>query len=258
MNIDVPYLLERLFTPGAPFFAGLTITVVVAVVSQIIGVLLGLMSALAHRSRYLAVRLVAMTYVLVLRGTPVIVQIFFVYFGANILFGFDPFPNQMNFILFSVSGAVVAGIVTLSLNEGAYMSEIIRAGIDAIDEGQAEAAVSVGMTRGMTMRRIILPQAWVIILPSLGNQFNGMIKTTSLLAFIGVYEIFLDAQTNYSSTFKPVENFAAVAIWYLLLTTVWTFIQRLIERRLDRVGMGNRRAAAVAGKLNKLDLGSVP
>ena len=240
-HLDLTYFLERLLNPGSPFFDGLVITICVAVISQLVGIALGLTSALGQRSGYLALRLLSRAYVLVIRGTPVIVQIFFVYFGSNILFGFDLFPNVMNFGLFHVGGAVVAGIVTLSVNEGAYMSEIIRAGIDAIDEGQSEAAVSVGMTKSMTMRRIILPQAWRIILPSLGNQFNGMIKTTSLLAFIGVYEIFLDAQTNYSVTFKPVENFAAVAIWYLGLTTVWGIVQHQIERRLDRAQSADRR-----------------
>lgn len=233
-KVDYGYFVERLIHPGGPFYAGLAITVGVAVVAQSAGVGLGLVSALCRRSGVLPARLLSQAYTLGFRGTPIIVQIFFVYFGANILFGFDLFPNTMSFGLFSLSGAVVAGTITLTLNEGAYMSEIIRAAVDAIDDGQMESSLSLGMTPGLAMRRIILPQAWRIILPTLGNQFNGMIKTTSLLAFIGVYEIFLDAQTNYSATFKPVENFAAVAAWYLLLTTVWTLVQRVLERRLNR------------------------
>ncbi len=235
-RIDYGYLLERLVHPGGPFYAGLAITVGVAVAAQSVGVVLGLASALCRRSGVLPLGLLSRAYTLVFRGTPVIVQVFFVYFGANILFGFDLFPNTMNFGLFTLSGAVVAGTLALTLNEGAYMSEIIRAAVDAVDEGQMESALSLGMTPGLAMRRIVLPQAWRIILPTLGNQFNGMIKTTSLLAFIGVYEIFLDAQTNYSVTFKPVENFAAVAAWYLLLTTVWSLAQRLLERRVNRAG----------------------
>jgi polar amino acid transport system permease protein len=112
------------------------------------------------------------------------------------------------------------------------MREIIRAGIDAIDAGQMEAARSLGMTQRLAMRRIVLPQAARVIVPPLGNEFNSMLKTSSLLAFIGVYELFQDADVHYSSTFKPVEYFLAVACWYLLLTSVWALIQAQIERRL--------------------------
>jgi polar amino acid transport system permease protein len=112
------------------------------------------------------------------------------------------------------------------------MREIIRAGIDSIDRGQMEAAKSLGMSYGLAMRRIVLPQAARVIIPPLGNEFNNMLKTTSLLAFIGVTEMFQDADIHYSTTFKPVEYFAAVAFWYLVLTTVWSFIQAAIERRL--------------------------
>jgi polar amino acid transport system permease protein len=127
---------------------------------------------------------------------------------------------------------VFAGVVALAINEGAYMREIIRAGIDAVDRGQTEAARSLGMTPALTMRRIVLPQAARVIVPPLGNEFNSMLKTTSLLAFIGVYELFQDADVHYANTFMPVEYFLAVACWYLLLTSVWTLIQAQIERRL--------------------------
>ena len=95
-----------------------------------------------------------------------------------------------------------------------------------------EAARSLGMTRGLAMRRIVLPQAARVIVPPLGNEFNAMIKNTSLVFTIGVYEMFSDAEIHYSQTFKPVEFFGAVAIWYLVLTTVWTLIQSQIERKL--------------------------
>jgi polar amino acid transport system permease protein len=132
----------------------------------------------------------------------------------------------------TLGGAAFAGIVALGINEGAYMREIIRAGIDAIDRGQMEAARSLGMSYGLAMRRVVLPQAARVIVPPLGNEFNSMLKTTSLLAFIGVYELFLDADVHYSTTFKPAEYFAAVAVWYLLLTSGWSIIQAWIERKL--------------------------
>src|SRR6476659_1341606 len=113
------------------------------------------------------------------------------------------------------------------------MREIIRAGIDAIDTGQMEAARSLGMTYGLAMRRIVLPQAARVIVPPLGNEFNAMLKNTSLVFTIGVYELFADAEIRYANTFKPVEYFGAVAVWYLVLTTVWTLIQSQIERKLS-------------------------
>jgi polar amino acid transport system permease protein len=232
IHVDWHTLGERVYSPDSQFWRALGNTIYIAVLSQVLGVVLGLISALMWMSRLLPLRVLSYLYVLVFRGTPLIVQIFFIFYGANLFVGFDLFPRTVDFGLFSVSGAIVAGMVALSLNEGAYMSEIIRAGIGAIDRGQLEAAKSVGMTYALGMRRIVLPQAARVIVPPLGNEFNGMIKNTSLLAFIGVYELFLDAETGYSSTFKPVEYFAAVAFWYLVLTTGWSLVQVQIERRL--------------------------
>ena len=171
-------------------------------------------------------------YVWLFRGTPLLVQIFFVYYGANELLGFTLIPNSLNVGLFSLDGAIVGGILALGINEGAYMREIVRAGIDSIDKGQMEAAKSLGMRYGLAMRRIVLPQAARVIIPPLGNEFNNMLKNTSLLFAIGVYEMFADAEIGYSNSFQPVEYFLGVAFWYLVLTTVWTFIQAAIERKL--------------------------
>lgn len=233
-DIDWGLLLKRIVNPGEAFWTALVRTIGIAVSAQLLGIALGAISAFMHRSRFWVLRALSGTYVYLIRGTPVIVLIFFIYYGASLFFGFDVFPESVNFGLFVLSGAVLAGIVGLGIAEGAYMSEIIRSGINSIDPGQFESAAAIGMTKGMAMRRIILPQAARVILPPLGNQFNGMIKMTSLLAFIGIYEIFLDAQVHYSNTFKPIENFAAVAVWYIVITTVWNLIQRWIERRLSR------------------------
>lgn len=238
VQFDLDLFLDRVFNRDGVFWGALGTTVFVAVVAQTLGVALGLLTALVARSRIRLLRALAWTYTLVIRGTPVIVQIFFVYFGANLFLGFDLFPREVGLVGLTLSGAVVAGIVALAINEGAYMAEIIRAGIESVDEGQTEAGLAVGMGSGLAMRRIVLPQAARVIVPPLGNQFNGMIKTTSLLAFIGVYELFQDTQVGYSRTFEPVEYFLGVAFWYLVLTTAWTVIQARIERRLgapDRV-----------------------
>ena len=162
-------------------------------------------------------------YVWIFRGTPLLVQIFYIYFAFA-------WPT-LHFGFWTVTDAAVAGIVALSINEGAYMREIIRAGIDSVDRGQMEAARSVGMTYGKAMRRIILPQAARVIVPPLGNEFNNMMKTTSLVYTIGAYELFADAEQGYSQTFHP-EFFVAVAFWYLVLTSAWTVVQAAIERRL--------------------------
>src|SRR5918911_1319076 len=222
--VDWHILWQRIFHPDHVFVLALWRTIYISVLAQVLGVVLGLIAALMRMSRIAPLRWLSGLYVLIFRGTPVIVQIFFVYFGANLLFGFTLIPRSVNFGAFEMSGAAFAGILALGINEGAYMREIIRAGIDSVDKGQMEAAKSVGMTYGLAMRRIILPQAARVIVPPLGNEFNNMMKNTSLLAFIGVYEIFLDAEQGYSVTFKPVEYFMAVAFLYLLLTTAWGVI----------------------------------
>ena len=232
ISIDWGLLFERMFHPGSVFWKALSTTVAIAVVSETFGIILGFVTWLSARSRWRLLRGLTYVYMLVFRGTPLVVQVFFIYFGTNLFLGFAVFPREISLFGLVVPGAVLAGVVALSLNEGAYMSEIIRAGIDAVDRGQMESALSVGMTRRLAMRRIILPQAARVIVPPLGNQFNYMLKATSLLAFIGVYEMFRDAQLLYARNFQPVEVFIGVAFWYLLLTTLWSLVQVQIERRL--------------------------
>ncbi|HVP75945.1 MAG TPA: amino acid ABC transporter permease [Gaiellaceae bacterium] len=230
--VDWHVIGQRIFHPDHVFARALYTTVYIAVIAQVMGVLLGLVAALMRSSKLWPLRLLSGIYVLIFRGTPLLVQIFFIYYGANLLLGFTLIPNSLNLGLFSLDGAVVAGILALGVNEGAYMREIIRAGIDSIDRGQMEAAKSLGMRYGLAMRRIVLPQAARVIVPPLGNEFNNMLKTTSLVFTIGVYEMFADAEIHYSNTFQPVEYFLAVAFWYLVLTGVWGVIQAWIERRL--------------------------
>jgi len=230
--VDWHIVWERIFHPDHVFFRAMYTTVYIAVIAQVMGVVLGLIAALMRQSKLLPLRLLSGIYVLIFRGTPLLVQIFFIYFGANLLLGFTLIPNSLDLGPLSLDGAVVAGILALGINEGAYMREIIRAGIDAVDRGQMEAARSLGMTYRLAMRRIVLPQAARVIVPPLGNEFNNMLKTTSLVFTIGVYEMFADAEIHYSQTFKPVEYFLAVAFWYLVLTAAWTIIQAQIERRL--------------------------
>jgi polar amino acid transport system permease protein len=232
---------ERIAHPDHVFFRAMYTTVYIAVTAQVMGVILGLIAAMMRTSKFLPFRFLSGLYVFLFRGTPLLVQIFFIYYGANQLLGFTLIPNTLNLGLFSLDSAIVAGILALGINEGAYMREIIRAGIDSIDKGQMEAAKSLGMRYGLAMRRIVLPQAARVIIPPLGNEFNNMLKTSSLVFTIGVYEMFADAEIHYSQTFQPVEYFMAVAFWYLVLTGVWGFIQAWIERKLgasDRLDDG--------------------
>jgi polar amino acid transport system permease protein len=213
----------RIAGPDSVFIHALWATVYISVVAQVLGILLGLIAALMRMSRFAPLRFVSGAYVLVFRGTPVLVQIMFIWLVIP--------GRSFDFGAFSLKQKVVAGILALGINEGAYMREIIRAGIDSIDLGQMEAAKSLGMRYGAAMRRIILPQAARVIVPPLGNEFNNMMKTSSLVYIIGVYELFSDAEQVYSSTFN-VAPFIAVAFWYLVLTSIWSFCQALIERRL--------------------------
>jgi len=231
-SVDWHVVWVRIAHPDHVFFLALVRTVYISVIAQVMGVILGLLAALMRMSKAWPLRFLSGIYVWIFRGTPLLVQIFFVYYASNQLLGFTLIPNSLNLGFFSLDGAIVAGILALGVNEGAYMREIVRAGIDSIDKGQMEAAKSLGMRYGMAMRRIVLPQAARVIVPPLGNEFNNMIKNTSLLFTIGVYEIFADAEIGYSNSFQPVEYFLGVAFWYLVLTTVWTFIQAAIERKL--------------------------
>jgi polar amino acid transport system permease protein len=228
--VDWHVIWLRIFHPDNVFARALWTTVYISVVSQVAGVLLGLLAALMRASRLWPLRWISGVYVWIFRGTPVLVQLFFFYAVLN--------PPNLH-VGFTVTTEATIGILALSINEGAYMREIIRAGIDSIDRGQMEAAKSIGMTYGKAMRRIILPQAARVIVPPLGNEFNNMMKTTSLVYTIGAYELFADAEQGYSQALKP-EFYVAVAFWYLVLTTVWTFIQVLIERRLARSERGDQ------------------
>jgi polar amino acid transport system permease protein len=223
--VDWHVVWTRITSPDSVFVHALWATVYISVVAQVLGIFLGLVAALMRMSRLRVLRTASGIYVWLFRGTPVLVQIMIVWLLLPAR------PREYNFGAFSLSQEIAAGILALGINEGAYMREIIRAGIDSIDAGQMEAAKSLGMRFGTAMRRIVLPQAARVIVPPLGNEFNNMMKTSSLVYIIGVYELFSDAEQIYSKV-ANVGPFLAVAFWYLVLTTAWTFVQAMIERRL--------------------------
>jgi polar amino acid transport system permease protein len=248
MQFD-PNELVSFMTNWSVIVPALVTTVLMAIVAQGLGIFLGLLAALAGRSRNPIVHGISAIYVWIFRGTPVLVQILLLYFGVPRLLGIDPFPTAYGGLPLLIGGAFVAATLALGVNEGAYMSEIIRAGILSVDSGQAEAAKSLGMTPRKTMSRIVLPQAMRVIIPPLGNEFNNMIKTTSLASVITVTELVLVAEERYGGTFQPFEPLVGISIYYLAMTTVWGLVQSRIERKL---GTGMNRNDDVAGIWSRL------
>jgi polar amino acid transport system permease protein len=217
---------------------GVIITIIIAVLSQLIGSVIGLLLYFARRSDLAISRRFVSGYVWFFRGTPLLVQILFLNELAPVLGLARPLIQLHVFLKLGFSqdipvDAFIATCIALSLNEGAYMAEIVRAGIDAIDTGQMEAAKSLGMTYWLGMRRIVLPQALRVIVPPLGNEFNSMLKSTSLAYTIGVGDLLGGAKLLASSFAAPLELYTVAAFWYLALTTGWGFIQSRIERRVN-------------------------
>lgn len=235
------FFFDSIFRPDNQILSGLWLTVFIAITSQIIGVILGVLGALGRLSRFLPFRWLANVYVWFFRGTPLLVQISILFYGLSVSRVWTWPVIHLGPV--DLAGAVQAGIVALAVNEGAYMTEIVRAGILAIDPGQMEAAKSLGMTYRQAMRRIVLPQAARVIVPPLGNEFNNMLKTTSLLVIISVPELYVIFSRKQGNAFAPFEYFLAAALWYLLLTTIWSVIQARIERRLARGTPGASPAA---------------
>lgn len=220
---------------------GLVVTIIVSILAQALGVILGLIAALGKMSKFAPFRAISGVYIWYFRGTPLLVQMMLLYFGLGVTHIYD-FPD-INIFTLTITGAIQAGFLALGINEGAYMAEIVRAGIQAIDPGQMEAAKSVGMTYGQAMRRIILPQAAKVIVPPLGNEFNNMMKTTSLMQVISAAELFFGFTQVNARLFKPFELFIAASLYYLALTTIWDFIQRRIEASLGERKSGDEPSA---------------
>jgi polar amino acid transport system permease protein len=234
MHFDWTFFQHLLVHPPGSFVQGAIRTIYLAVIAQALGVVLGLLLALWRRSRHRLLRVFASGYIWLIRGTPLLVQAVIIYDGSPAL-GLYSF-RTLSLGPVSVPGVVQAGIVTLAINEGAYMAEIMRAAIDSVDKGQGEAAESLGLRRRQAMRHVVLPQAMRVVIPPLGNEFNNMLKVTSLLSVIGLQELFLAAQDYNSTTFRTFEIFLVVAIYYIAMTTVWSFVQSAVERRLRARG----------------------
>jgi polar amino acid transport system permease protein len=217
---------------------GLVTTLELTVLSMAIGIALGTLLAVMRLSPNPLVSGTSWLYIWFFRGTPVLVQILFWYnvaalyprFSLGIPFG----PQLAHFDAASLITPFIAGTLALGLNEGAYMAEIVRAGILSVEEGQTEAAQSLGMTRLQTMRRIVLPQAMRVIIPPTGNETISMLKTTSLVSVIATTELLYSVQLIYAVNYRTIPLLLVASIWYLIVTTVLTIGQYHLERYFGR------------------------
>ncbi|MBB6451130.1 glutamine transport system permease protein [Geomicrobium halophilum] len=200
---------------------GLWYTLIITLVGVALGCVLGTIFGLMRLSKNGFIKAIASIYVEVLRGTPLLAQIFFFHFGI---------PNLLGFNL----DALVSAIVVIAINSGAYIAEIVRGGVQSVDQGQIEAGRSLGLNSRQTMRYIIWPQALKIMIPPFGNQFIISLKDTSLLSSIAVAELMYQAQTYSSITFDAFEAYFMVCLFYLMITIPASLLLRYTERRLER------------------------
>jgi polar amino acid transport system permease protein len=215
-QVHLDFMLE-----WAPFImGGIPVTIFVSVMSIIFAVMFAVVGALGRLSTLAPIYAVASLYVSLVRGTPLILQIIFVYLALP----------QFGIVLPSLA----AGIFALSFNYGAYMTEIFRAGIQAIPRGQIEAAAALGMTDQLTMRRIILPQAIRIVIPAIGNEFIAMIKDSALVSLVTIQEVFWRASTTGSRSFRTFETLLIAALIYWTLTIIFSVAQERLEARLRK------------------------
>ena len=201
------------------YIKGAEITIILALCAVLFGTILGLLLTLIRRSKIKHISILATEYVEFVRGTPLLVQIYIIYIGLPNLTGLD-------------MSDMAVGIVALSLNSAAYVSEIIRAGIEAVDKGQMEASRSLGMTQGQAMIDIIIPQAFKNILPALGNEFISVIKESSMVSVIGVAELMYNAGIVRGNTALGLEPVIVAAVFYFVITFTLTRCLGFVERRL--------------------------
>jgi polar amino acid transport system permease protein len=225
---------------------GLLVTLELTAVSMVIGITLGVLLAVMRLSRNPLVSAGAWFYIWFFRGTPVLVQILFWSFisalypriSIGIPFGGPEFAHANANTLIT---PFLAAILALGLNEGAYMAEIVRAGIISVDEGQTDAASALGLTRLQTMRRIVLPQAMRVIIPPTGNETISMLKTSSLVSVIAYPELLYSAQLIYAVNYLQIPLLLTASIWYLAVTSVLSVGQYYVERHFGR-GHSSRQA----------------
>lgn len=204
---------------------GLKVTIGISLLAIVIGLFIGLLACFMGRSENIVLRAIAAVYVWCIRGTPMIVQAFLVFFA---------FPQVIRLAdpTFTID-AFSAGLITLSLNAGAYMSEIFRGGISAVSKGQIEAARSLGISKPRTMVKIVLPQAFKFSIPSLVNQFIITIKDSSILSVIGLADIVNQAKVYVGATYDFFPTYITVAAYYLVVISILMVVSKIIEKKLN-------------------------
>ena len=230
MSFDWSFFIERLFFPNEFYLWGLFRTITIAVLAQLMGIVIGLVVGYGRLSKFAVIRALSGFYVWFMRGIPVLVLLVLLFSGLAAA-GLARFED-IYLGTCAIPANYQAAVVGLGLHSGAYMAEVIRNGIQSVLPGQIEAAKALGFTPGQISRRVVIPQAIRVIIPPTGNEFNGLIKTTSLVSVIGVQEIFLVSQSVASTTFKVFEMMLVVSITYIILTGIWTVIQGILEIRI--------------------------
>lgn len=214
------------------YLIGAKNTILLAASAVLLGTAIGLILALMKLSKKAPLRFFASAYIEFIRGTPLLVQLFIIYYGLQaigIRFPDIPWVGKILGINFA---DFMAGVVTLGINSGAYVGETFRAGIQAVDKGQMEAARSLGMPHGMAMRHIIIPQAIRNILPALGNEFVVVIKESSIVSIIGLADLMYKADTVRGNTFQPFEPLLVAALMYFMMTFPLSKLLAHVERRM--------------------------
>ncbi|MFJ9893500.1 amino acid ABC transporter permease [Streptomyces sp. NPDC091280] len=227
---------------------GMVKTIELTVIAMAIGITLGVLLAVMRLSSNPAMKGFSSAYVWFFRGTPVFVQLLFWGYasalyprlGIGVPFG----PEFASVSTNSLITPFAAAILGLGLNEGAYMAEVVRAGLLSVDRGQTEAAQALGMSRLRTLRRIVLPQAMRVIIPPTGNNVINMLKTTSLVSVLAFPELLYSAQLIYSTNFKTIPLLLTASLWYLLMTSILNVGQHFLERRFSRSDRPDSRRAA--------------
>ena len=214
-------LLEILKSSLPSLTSGILVTIKISVISLFLAVILGIVFGIFSISKSKVLKGISTVYLYIIRGTPLMVQALFIYFGIAPLIA-------------KRSDPIICAIIALTLNAGAYMSEIFRAGIQAVDAGQMEAARCLGLGYFKTMQKVILPQAIKVMIPSIINQFIVTIKDTSILTVITIRELTLSGQIIVARNFRPLETYAAVGMMYFILITALSILSKYIEGRLQR------------------------
>jgi polar amino acid transport system permease protein len=251
-TIDHQTIRHYLFEPA--ILDGAVKTLELTVVAMVMGIVLGVVLALMRQSEHSGLRTLSGGYIWLFRGTPVLLQIL-LWFNISLVFphlslglpftGLELFDQPSNALI----TPFVAAALGLGLNEGAYMAEIVRSGLLSVDKGELDAARALGMAPARVFRRITLPQSMRIIVPPTGNQLIGMLKTSALTSVIGFGELLLVSERIYGENLHVMELLTVASIWYLVMTTALTLLQRPIEKRLGRAHGGRAKGGTLRLRL---------